>query len=92
MKVKDSDDLEDIIKILIDLLEDKTSSGLSYEEITLKLRQFHYCIKCKQHFNRCKCDNSPSPSSSDVDDDYSSSIDVSDSECKSSSPSDNESE
>jgi hypothetical protein len=59
MKVKNTEDLEDVIKILIDLLKDKK---ISHDEITLKLRENHYCINCKQHFNRCKCDESESPS------------------------------
>ena len=74
MVLKDTDDLIDIIKILIDLLDD-------YENTKLKLRQFHYCIDCKQHFNRCKCDDgeednvSYSSSYSNIDDTYISSSD-----------------
>ncbi len=75
MVLKDTDDLIDIIKILIDLLDD-------YENTKLKLRQFHYCIDCKQHFNRCKCDeteddnvSSSSSSYSNIDDTYISSSD-----------------
>ncbi len=64
MKVKNSEDLEDIIKVLIDLLEEK---NVSLDKITLRLRENHYCINCKQHFNRCKCDESESPDSSDLD-------------------------
>ena len=76
MVLKDTDDLIDIIKILIDLLDD-------YENTKLKLREFHYCIDCKQHFNRCKCDEpeeegdnvSYSSSYSNIDDTYISSSD-----------------
>ena len=50
---KDTDDMEDIIKLLIDLL---SNQNISREYITNKLNEFHYCIKCLQHFNRCKCD------------------------------------
>jgi hypothetical protein len=60
MKVKNSEDFENIINILLDLLKDKK---ISNDEITLRLRENHYCINCKQHFNRCKCDESDSPDS-----------------------------
>jgi hypothetical protein len=84
---KNIDDLEDIIKILIDLLHNE---NMSYHIIKRKIAEFHYCLICKQHFNRCKCSlersrsRSPSPtsmdsnenvSSSEVDDSYSSSPD-----------------
>jgi hypothetical protein len=90
MKVKNSEDLEDIIKVLIDLLEEK---NISLDKITLRLRENHYCINCKQHFNRCKCDESESPDSSDSESESNSSyisesesIDLSNSE----SPSDSD--
>ena len=87
MKVKNSEDLEDIIKVLIDLLEEK---NVSLDKITLRLRENHYCINCKQHFNRCKCDESESPDSSESESN-SSYISESPSE-ESESPSDSESE
>ena len=71
MSKKDTDDMEDIIKILIDLLDDN-------EYVKLKLRQFHYCINCKQHFNRCKCDDEEDEEeydTSSIDDTYTSSSD-----------------
>ncbi len=80
------EDLEDIIKILVDLFHNE---GISFEELKTKVAEQHFCLSCKKHFNRCKCDNSPSPtnsdvsessdnlsvSSSEVDDNYSSSPD-----------------
>lgn len=92
MKVKNTEDLEDVIKILIDLLKNKKVSN---DEITLKLRENHYCINCKQHFNRCKCDDSDSPdldSASDSESESNSYVSDSESPSESESPSDIESE
>ena len=60
-----NEDLEDIIKILIDLFHNE---GTSFDELKNKVAENHYCLTCKKHFNRCKCDNSPSPTNSDVSD------------------------
>ncbi len=57
------EDLEDIIKILVDLFHNE---GISFEELKTKVAEQHFCLSCKKHFNRCKCDNSPSPTNSDV--------------------------
>ncbi len=87
MKVKNSEDFENIINILLDLLKDKK---VSIDEVMLRLRENHYCINCKQHFNRCKCDESESPSESESD---SESIDLSydsSSESPSESPSESD--
>lgn len=85
MKVKNSEDFENIINILLDLLKDKK---VSIDEVMLRLRENHYCINCKQHFNRCKCDDSESPD--DSSDSISDSTYISESE--SPSPSDSESD
>ncbi len=61
---KNINDMEDIIKLLIDLLHNES---ISFQELKKTVAEHHYCLLCKQHFNRCKCDNSPSPSNSDVD-------------------------
>ena len=66
-----TDDMEDIIKLLIDMLD---NNNISYNVVTLKLREYHYCISCLQHFNRCKCDENNTDNSSECDDNYSSSI------------------
>ncbi len=87
MKVKNPEDLQDIIKILIDLLKDKK---ISNDEITLKLRENHYCINCHQHFNRCKCDDSESPSDSESESDSESISDSYESTESSESPSDSD--
>lgn len=60
-----NEDLEDIIKILIDLFHNE---GTPFDELKRKVAEHHYCLTCKKHFNRCKCDNSPSPTNSDVSD------------------------
>ncbi len=60
------EDLEDIIKILIDLFHNE---GISFDELKAKVAEQHFCLICKKHFNRCKCDNSPSPTNSDVSSD-----------------------
>jgi hypothetical protein len=64
-----NEDLEDIIKILIDLFHNE---GTPFDELKRKVAEHHYCLTCKKHFNRCKCDNSPSPTNSDVSDSESS--------------------
>jgi hypothetical protein len=61
--MNNTDDLEDIIKILIDLFHNE---GIPFEELKNKVAEHHFCLTCKKHFNRCKCDNSPSPTNSDV--------------------------
>ena len=65
-----TEDLEDIIKILIDLFHNE---GISFDELKAKVAEQHFCLTCKKHFNRCKCDNSPSPTNSDVSSDSSNS-------------------
>ena len=67
---KDIQDLEDIIKILVDML---LTNNISKEEITLKLRIYHYCFDCYNHFRNCKCGESSSDVS-EIDDNYTSSI------------------
>ncbi len=44
-------DQENIINILIDLCD------LSYDDLKIKLREYHYCLDCKKHFIRCICNN-----------------------------------
>ncbi len=68
--MNNTEDLEDIIKILIDLFNNE---GLSFEELKAKVAEQHFCLSCKKHFNRCKCDTSPSPTNSDVSSDSSNS-------------------
>jgi hypothetical protein len=63
--MNNTEDLEDIIKILIDLFHNE---GLSFDELKTKVAEQHFCLSCKKHFNRCKCDNSPSPTNSDASD------------------------
>ncbi len=63
--MNNTEDLEDIIKILIDLFHNE---GISSQELKQKVAEQHFCLTCKKHFNRCKCDNSPSPTNSDVSD------------------------
>ncbi len=65
---KDIKDLEDIIKILIDML---VSNNVSKETIILELRKYHYCFDCRNHFKCCKCGEE---SSDNYDDNYTSSI------------------
>jgi hypothetical protein len=62
--------LEDIVKILIDMLIEK---GTTRDEITLRLRQYHLCIYCLKHYRECICDENEDSSSS-VLSDYTSSI------------------
>ena len=65
------EDLEDIIKILINLLK---INKLTPAFIKSELRQYHYCYDCMNHFRSCKCGEekySNNDSNSDsVDDDY----------------------
>ncbi len=89
MKVKNSEDFENIINILLDLLKDKK---VSTDEIIFRLRENHYCINCKQHFNRCKCDDSESPDDSSDSISDSTYISESDSDSESPSPSSSESD
>ena len=66
---RDMEDLEDIIRILIDML---IINNVSKETIILELRKYHYCFDCRNHFRGCKCNES---SESDYDiDNYTSSI------------------
>ena len=74
------EDLEDIIKILIDLLK---MNKLTHDFIKLELRQYHYCYDCMNHFRSCKCgedtsntnqnDINSDSNSSSVNDNYTSS-------------------
>jgi hypothetical protein len=66
--------LEDIVKILIDMLLEKK---VTHDEITLRLRQYHFCIYCLKHYRECSCDDESSSSSS-VLSDYTSSLAESD--------------
>ncbi len=63
------EDLEDIIKILINLLK---INNLTPEFIKLELRQYHYCYDCINHFRSCKCGEeiSSDSNSDNVDDNY----------------------
>lgn len=66
---RDMEDLEDIIRILIDML---IINNVSKETIVLELRKYHYCFDCRNHFRGCKCNES---SESEYDNDnYTSSI------------------
>ena len=59
------EDLEDIIKILIDLLK---INKLTPDFIKSELRQYHYCYDCMNHFRSCKCgEDSSNDSSNDLD-------------------------
>lgn len=60
--VKDTDDMEDIIKLLTDLL---LNANISIDYIKTKFNEFHYCIDCMQHFNRCHCDMEDNNTSDD---------------------------
>jgi len=68
------DDLEDIIKILINLLK---INKLTDYFIKLELRKYHYCYDCMNHFRSCKCGEKSSDDSDNddesVDDNYTSS-------------------
>lgn len=78
---KDINDMEDIIRILVDMLD---NAHVKYELVKLKLRENHYCITCMQHFKNCKCGDNSSESessqSSSMSDDYTSS-DMSSDDC-----------
>ena len=67
------EDLEDIIRILIDML---INNNISKEEISLKLREYHYCFDCKNHYRNCKCNET---TTDEDDDNYTSSINSSES-------------
>ena len=75
---KDTDDMEDIILLLIDLL---LNANISHEYIKSKFNEFHYCITCMQHFNRCKCDIDNDISDNDMSDISSICDDYTSSEC-----------
>jgi hypothetical protein len=66
---KDIEDLEDIVRILIDML---INNNVSKETIVLELRKYHYCFDCRNHFRGCKCNESSELS--EENDDYTSSI------------------
>uniref|UniRef100_A0A6C0HVJ3 Uncharacterized protein n=1 Tax=viral metagenome TaxID=1070528 RepID=A0A6C0HVJ3_9ZZZZ len=66
---RDMEDLEDIIRILIDML---IINNVSKETIILELRKYHYCFDCRNHFRGCKCNESSE--SDNIDDNYTSSI------------------
>jgi hypothetical protein len=63
------EDLEDIIKVLVDML----NNFVPKEEIKLQLRKYHYCFDCMNHYRGCRCDESNESESSEVDDNYTSS-------------------
>lgn len=76
---KSCQDMEDIIRILIDMLYAK---NVEFDTIMDTVRKAHYCIFCMQHYKGCNCDFSKVAISSDsesgkstvsVDDDYTSS-------------------
>ncbi len=46
------EDLEDIIKILVNMLE---NNNISKDNIKFELRKYHYCFDCNNHFRGCKC-------------------------------------
>lgn len=82
---KSCQDMEDIIRILIDMLYAK---NVEFDTIMDTVRKAHYCIFCMQHYKGCDCDFSKVAISSDsecehsssVDDDYTSSESESESE------------
>ncbi len=82
---KDIEDLEDIVRILIDMLID---NNVSKETIVLELRKYHYCFDCRNHFRGCKCGESSEEDTS-KDTNYTSS-EVSSSEVSSSEVSSSE--
>jgi hypothetical protein len=74
-KIDDSriEDLEDIIKILVSMLE---KNNVSKEIIKLELRIYHYCSDCMNHYRGCKCNENHSENHSDnssINDNYTSS-------------------
>ncbi len=66
---KDIEDLEDIIRILIDML---IINNVPKDTIILELRKYHYCFDCRNHFRGCKCGETSESES--INDDYTSSI------------------
>jgi hypothetical protein len=69
------EDLEDIIKILINILE---NNNVSKDNIKFELRKYHYCFDCNNHFRGCKCGEEDVKSeyescSISIDDNYTSS-------------------
>ncbi len=66
---RDIEDLEDIIRILIDML---IINNISKDNIILELRKYHYCFNCRNHYRGCKCNESSE--SDNIDDNYTSSI------------------
>jgi hypothetical protein len=70
------EDLEDIIKILINLLK---INKFTPDFIKLELRHYHYCYYCMNHFRSCKCGEElecsehSEYSNSSIDDNYTSS-------------------
>ncbi len=64
------EDLEDIVKILIDML---INTNISKDEIILTLRKYHYCFDCRNHFRNCTCNNKNTSEDSESNDDYTSS-------------------
>ncbi len=58
------EDLEDIIKILVSMLE---KNNVSKEIIKLELRIYHYCSDCMNHYRGCKCNNSDNHSDNHSD-------------------------
>ena len=73
---KNCDDMEDIVRLLVSMLDDRK---VEYETVKLKLREYHYCIDCCQHYKRCVCDDevdesdTSSATSSITEEDYESS-------------------
>lgn len=67
--IEDIEDLKDIIKILIYMLE---KNNISKDTIKLELRQYHYCFDCINHYRSCKCGESEIDTG-DTDDNYTSS-------------------
>ena len=71
---KNCDDMEDIVRLLVSMLDDKR---VEYENVKLKLREYHYCIDCCQHYKRCVCDmndtSESGSSTSSITEDYESS-------------------
>ncbi len=65
------EDLEDIIKILVSMLE---RNNVSKDIIRLELRTYHYCYDCMNHYRGCRCDEKSSSSLTEsYDDSYTSS-------------------
>ncbi len=67
------EDLEDIIKVLINMLE---NNNISKDNIKLELRKYHYCVDCCNHFRGCKCGEEEDEYTSEyesINDDYTSS-------------------